>query len=331
MRAAALVLTNRRLMKVTLIRKIPVATDICVFELASADDTPLPPFAAGAHIDVHVGGFVRQYSLCNRPSEGGVYRIGVLREAASRGGSVAMHALAAGATLEISTPRNHFPLDEQATHTVLLAGGIGITPLMAMAEQLREAGRAFELHYCARDPQRAAFGERLAEAGFADNTRFYFDSEGSGARIDLARVLAQPNDGKHLYVCGPAGLIDAVLGAAASAGWPAKNVHREYFGGAAQQTDAGADESGAFQVTLASSQRVIDVPAGTTIVEALRAGGIEVPISCEQGVCGTCLTRVLSGEPDHRDLYLTDEERAANDQLLPCCSRSRTPMLVLDL
>jgi len=129
----------------------------------------------------------------------------------------------------------------------------------------------------------------------------------------------------------PRRLIDAVLGAAAGAGWPAQNVHREYFGAARQQTEADVDANGAFQVTLASCQRVIDVPAGTTIVEALRAGGIEVPVSCEQGVCGTCLTRVLSGEPDHRDLYLTDEERAANDQLLPCCSRSRTPMLVLDL
>ncbi|MCP3726107.1 PDR/VanB family oxidoreductase [Paraburkholderia sp. CNPSo 3272] len=316
-------------MKVTLLRKISVATDICVFELASADGSPLPAFAAGAHIDVHVDGFVRQYSLCNRPSDKGVYRIGVLRDPVSRGGSVAMHALDAGTSLEISSPKNHFPLDEQATHTILLAGGIGITPLIAMAEQLREQGRPFELHYCTRDPQRAAFRERLAEAGLAERTHFYFDSEGADARIDLARVLRAPQDGKHAYVCGPAGFIDAVLAAAAGAGWPAQNVHREYFGAA--QPGANADANGAFQVTLASCQRVIDVPAGMTIVEALRAGGVEVPVSCEQGVCGTCITRVLSGEPDHRDLYLTDEERAANDQLLPCCSRSRSPMLVLDL
>ncbi|WP_233886673.1 PDR/VanB family oxidoreductase [Paraburkholderia flagellata] len=318
-------------MKVTLLRKIPVATDICVFELASADGAPLPAFEAGAHIDVHVDGFVRQYSLCNRPSDARTYRIGVLRDAASRGGSVAMHALDTGTILEISTPKNHFPLDEQATHTILLAGGIGITPLMAMAEQLREQGRTFELHYCTRDPQRAAFRERLAEAGFAEHTRFYFDSEGTDARIDLARVLRAPHDDKHAYVCGPAGFIDAVLSAAASAGWPAQNAHREYFGAAQPPATTDADANGPFQVTLASCQRVIDVPAGTSIVQALRDGGVEVPVSCEQGVCGTCITRVLSGEPDHRDLYLTDEERAANDQLLPCCSRSRTPMLVLDL
>lgn len=318
-------------MKVTLLRKIPVATDICVFELASADGAPLPAFEAGAHIDVHVDGFVRQYSLCNRPSDAHTYRIGVLRDAASRGGSVAMHALDAGTSLEISTPKNHFPLDEQATHTILLAGGIGITPLMAMAEQLREQGRTFELHYCTRDPQRAAFRERLAVAGFAEHTRFYFDSEGTDARIDLARVLLAPRDGKHAYVCGPGGFIDTVLSAAASAGWPAQNVHREYFGAAQQPANPDAAVNGPFQVTLASCQRVIDVPAGMSIVQALRDGGVEVPVSCEQGVCGTCITRVLSGEPDHRDLYLTDEERAANDQLLPCCSRSRTPMLVLDL
>ncbi|MCP3707228.1 PDR/VanB family oxidoreductase [Paraburkholderia sp. CNPSo 3274] len=318
-------------MKVTLLRKIPVATDICVFELASVDGAPLPAFAAGAHIDVHVDGFVRQYSLCNRPSDNSAYRIGVLRDAASRGGSVAMHALDAGTSLEISNPKNHFPLDEHATHTILLAGGIGITPLIAMAEQLREEGRAFELHYCTRDPQRAAFRERLAEAGFAEHSHFYFDSEGTDSRIDLARIFRAPHDGKHAYVCGPAGFIDAVLSAAANAGWPAQNVHREYFGAAQQPASANADANCAFQITLASCQRVFDVPAGTTIVEALRAGGVEVPVSCEQGVCGTCVTRVLSGEPDHRDLYLTDEERAANDQLLPCCSRSRTPMLVLDL
>lgn len=315
-------------MKVILASKAPVATDICVFELASADASPLPAFTAGAHVDVHLDGFVRQYSLCNSPSDGGVYRLGVLRDPASRGGSTAMHALAPGACFEISTPKNHFPLDESAAHTILLAGGIGITPLIAMAERLREAGRSFELHYGAREPERMAFRDRLAEPGLAEHTRCYFDSNGPDARMDLARVLARPAAGTHVYVCGPVGFIDAALGTAASAGWPEQNVHREYFGQAPQL--AGLAD-GAFQVTLASCQRVIDVPAGTTIVEALRAGGVEVPVSCEQGVCGTCLTRVLAGEPDHRDLYLTDEERAANDQLLPCCSRARTPMLLLDL
>lgn len=318
-------------MKVTVTRKLPVATDICVFELAPADGEPLPAFTAGAHIDVHVDGLIRQYSLCNSPSERGVYRIGVLRDPLSRGGSVAMHALKDGATFEISAPKNHFPLDEHAAHTILLAGGIGITPLLCMAGQLHEADRSFELHYCAREPARAAFRERLAEPGLGPRTQFYFDSDAQDRRIDLSRVLAKPAANTHLYVCGPAGFIDAVLAAAAQAGWAAANLHREYFSAAPQPAGVGVGADGAFQVSLAHSGRVVDVPAGTTIVDALRGCGIEVPVSCEQGVCGTCLTRVLSGEPDHRDVYLTDDERAANDQMLPCCSRAKTPMLVLDL
>ncbi|KVN92292.1 Vanillate O-demethylase oxidoreductase [Burkholderia ubonensis] len=332
-------------MKVTLIRKLPVAADICAFELAPADGTPLPPFTAGAHIDVHVGGFVRQYSLCNSPSETGVYRLGVLREPASRGGSLAMHACEPGATLDIGAPRNHFPLDPHAAHSVLLAGGIGITPLLSMAAHLVETGGSFELHYCAREPARAAFLDRLDTPALKARTRLWFDNDPGGRRIDFAQVLATPDAGTHLYVCGPGGFIGAVLAAAAQAGWNPANVHREYFGAAGVgaagvgAAGVGAAETGAaaesadrsFQVSLAQSGRIVDVPAGTTIVEALRGCGIEVPVSCEQGVCGTCLTRVLSGTPDHRDVYLTDDERAANDQMLPCCSRALTPMLVLDL
>lgn len=319
-------------MKVTLTRKLVVATDICLFELAPAEGTTLRPFTAGAHVDVHIGGFVRQYSLCNSPTERDVYRIGVLREPASRGGSVAMHACVPGTTLEISEPRNHFPLEAQATHNILLAGGIGITPLMSMAAHLHETGGSFELHYCSREPQRAAFLDRLETPPFRHRAQCYFDNDPSGKRIDFAQVLAGPEPGKHLYVCGPAGFIEAVLAAAAQAGWASGNVHREYFAAGATSSSAdAAGNDGPFQVSLASSGRVVDVPAGTSIVEALRGCGVEVPVSCEQGVCGTCLTRVLSGKPDHRDVYLTAEERAANDQMLPCCSRALTPMLVLDL
>ncbi|RQS67679.1 oxidoreductase [Burkholderia sp. Bp8963] len=338
-------------MKLTLTRKLPAATDICMFELASADGAALPPFTAGAHIDVHVGGFVRQYSLCNSPSEAGVYRLGVLREPASRGGSLAMHACEPGATLDVSAPRNHFPLDPHAAHSVLLAGGIGITPLLSMAAYLIETGQSFELHYCAREPARAAFLDRLGTPGLKARTRLWFDDDPAGRRIDFAQVLANPEPRTHLYVCGPGGFISAALAAAAQAGWSAANVHREYFGaagvgaagvGAAGAAAAGvgtavagaaasADGDRAFQVSLAQSARIVDVPAGTTIVEALRGCGIDVPVSCEQGVCGTCVTRVLSGTPDHRDVYLTDDERAANDQILPCCSRAVTPVLVLDI
>jgi vanillate O-demethylase ferredoxin subunit len=316
-------------MKAIITRKLPLATDICLFELSSADGEPLPTFSAGAHIDVHGNGLIRQYSLCNRPGEKGVYQIGVLRDPASRGGSVAMHACADGEVLDISEPRNHFPLDPRAKHTILFAGGIGITPILCMATELLDAGRSFELHYCTREPVRAAFLERLAEPGLKEHARAFFDSDGPEQRVDLQTVLARPDEGTHVYVCGPAGFIEAVLGTASNSGWPAANLHREYFG--VEQAPVARDSDAAFQVTLSSSGKVVDVPAGTTVVEALRTHGIEIPVSCEQGVCGTCLTRVLAGEPDHRDVYLTDEERAANDQFLPCCSRSKTPELVIDL
>ena len=314
-------------MKALITRKLPVATDICMFELTAPGGEALPPFSAGAHIDVHVGGHVRQYSLCNSPSETGLYRIGVLRDPHSRGGSIAMHELPCGSTLEISTPKNHFPLTQDATHTIFLAGGIGITPILCMAEHLLHTGQSFELHYCTREPERTAFRERFAAADLTARARLYFDTAAPGERIDLPGVLGRPAAGTHVYVCGPAGFIEAVLATASKAGWSTANVHREYFGAAPQA--AGPDD--AFQVRLASSGNVVDVPPGVTVVEALRGCGIEVPVSCEQGVCGTCLTRVLSGEPDHRDQYLTDEERVANDQFLPCCSRARTPELVLDL
>jgi len=316
-------------MKVRLANKRDVATDICEFELVSVDGSALPVFTAGAHIDVHVAdGLIRQYSLCNAPGETHRYCVGVLRDPQSRGGSVGMHALTVGTEIEISAPRNHFPLADAAKHSILLAGGIGVTPILCMAEALAASGASFEVHYCTREPARTAFRDRFASVGIADKTQFYFDSE--GARADLDAILAQPSGGKHLYVCGPAGFIDAVLTRAEAAQWPEGNVHREYFAApVSANTDGEGDKP--FQVKLHSSGRVIDVKVGETIVAALAAQGVEVQMSCEQGVCGTCLTRVVDGTPDHRDVYLTDDERAANDQILPCCSRSKSPVLVLDL
>jgi len=315
-------------MQVRIIRKVDVAADICAFELARPDSSALPAFAAGAHIDVHVGeGLVRQYSLCNLPGDTHRYVIGVLREARSRGGSMAMHALAEGSLLEISEPKNHFPLAEGATHSLLLAGGIGVTPILSMAEHLAASGASFEMHYCTRDTSRAAFRDRLADARFAGRVHLYFDSAPAEERVNLRALLAAPEPGKHLYVCGPAGFIGAVLDTAVAAGWDERNLHREYFA-AASQPEAVSDD---FQVKLAGSGQVIDVKSGQTVIAALTAAGVDVPTSCEQGVCGTCLTRVLAGEPDHRDVYLTDDERATNDCFLPCCSRSKSPMLVLDL
>ncbi|RQV01242.1 oxidoreductase [Burkholderia cenocepacia] len=310
-------------------RKWQEARDICGFEFVSDDGSPLPHFDAGAHIDVHLpGGLVRQYSLCNHPEQRDRYQIAVLREADGRGGSRAIHAeVRQGDTVRIGLPRNQFPLAPDAPHHLLLAGGIGVTPILSMAERLFSAGMPFDMHYCARSTDRMAFVERINAAGFHDRVRFHIDDGDPAQRFDLAAVLAGVPDGTHLYVCGPRGFMDAVLNAAREREWSEARLHYEFFGGAV--VSSGADR--AFQVQIASSGKVIDVPAECTVIAALAANGVDVLTSCEQGVCGTCLTRVLEGEPDHRDAYLTDDEKAAGDQFMPCCSRSRTDLLVLDL
>lgn len=316
-------------MQVILRDKAEAAQDIAMFELAAPDGGALPPFTAGAHIDVQVAGFVRQYSLCNSPAETHRYRIGVLRDAHSRGGSVAMHALAVGATLEISAPKNHFALVPGARHSILLAGGIGVTPLLAMAEQLAADRASFALHYATRSPERMAFRDRLAAAHLAPHTRCYFDNAPAAGQLDLAAVLSQPDEGTHLYVCGPGGFIEAALDQARALGWPEANLHREYFGAAPSQPAAGEEGEGAFRIRLAQRGKTVEVGAGETAIAALRRCGIDWQTSCEQGVCGTCLTRVLEGEPVHHDQYLTDEERASGC-FLPCVSRARG-LLVLDM
>ncbi len=302
------------------------AEGIDSFELGREDGHPLPSFSAGSHIDVHLpGGLVRQYSLCNDSSEQHRYRIAVLRDAASRGGSVAMHErVQVGDTLTISEPRNHFPL-EHAPHTLLLAGGIGITPLLCMSQRLATAGSSFELHYATRSLARTAFRDEVA--AFGGRALLHLDDGDSAQKLDLPAVLAAQPAGTRLYVCGPTGFIDFVVQTAKARGWPADHIHLEYFGAAPQ--DTSGDQ--AFEVRLASTGKSYTIPADKSVVQALYEQGVDIMISCEQGVCGTCLTRVLEGECDHRDLYLTDEEKAANDQFLPCCSRARSKTLVLDL
>ncbi|KVK89342.1 Vanillate O-demethylase oxidoreductase [Burkholderia cepacia] len=310
-------------------RKWQEARDICGFEFVSDDGSPLPSFEAGAHIDVHLpGGLVRQYSLCNHPEHADRYQIAVLRDADGRGGSRAIHdEVRQGDTVRISVPRNQFPLAPDAPHHLLLAGGIGVTPILSMAERLFSSGMPFDMHYCARSTERMAFVERISAAGFHDRARLHVDDGEPAQRFDLATVLAAAPEGTHLYVCGPRGFMDAVLNAARERNWAEARLHYEFFGGAV--ASSGADR--AFRVRIASSGMVIDVPAECTVIAALAANGVDVLTSCEQGVCGTCATRVLEGEPDHRDSYLTEAEQAAGDQFMPCCSRSRSDLLVLDL
>lgn len=316
-------------LSVRVTRKWTEAQDICALELMAQPGQSLPAFSAGSHIDVQLpGGFTRSYSLCNDPLEEHRYVIGVLRDPASRGGSVAVHDLIkTGQTLQISAPKNHFALQHDATRHLLLAGGIGITPLLCMAERLAKIGADFELHYCTRNRHKTAFLDHINESAFASCAHMHFDDGASDQKLNLAGLLAAPTPGQHLYVCGPKGFMDAVLGSARANGWPEAQLHYEFF---AAEVVHSADEA-SFEVQLASTGAVIPVAGGQTVLQALSAAGVDVPFACEQGVCGTCLTRVLQGVPDHKDSYLTPEEQAANDQFLPCCSRAKTARLVLDL
>lgn len=316
-------------LNVRVVRKTPEAEGICSFELVAVGGRPLPAFSAGSHVDVQVpGGLTRQYSLCNDPAESHHYLIAVLDDPASRGGSRAMHAqVHEGDALVVSTPRNHFALAHEAREHLLLAGGIGVTPILCMAERLAQIGADFRMHYCTRSAARTAFRSRIAASRFADRVHFHFDDGASAQKLDIPALLSAPGPGVHLYVCGPKGFMDAALGSARAQGWPELQLHYEFF--TAAVASSGGDKR--FEVQLASSGRVVVVPEDKTVTQALAEAGIEVPTSCEQGICGTCLTRVLEGEPDHKDLYLTPEEQAANDRFTPCCSRARTARLVLDL
>lgn len=297
--------------------------------LEGTNGASLPRFAAGSHVDVHLeGGAVRQYSLCNDPNETGRYRIAVQREAQGRGGSRQIFAqVRVGQLLEVSKPRNHFVLSQVADRHLLIAGGIGITPLLAMAYQLGCAKAAFELHYCTRTPERTPFLAELKQ--FGDAVHIHHDHGEPANGLNFASLLKQQRPGTHLYFCGPPGFMAAV--AAAAAHWPKPSIHFEHFSAAAvapAHATAGNDcES--FQIQIASTGRLLDVPANKSITQVLAEQGIPIETSCEAGLCGTCRTRYISGTPDHRDLVLQDDEK--REYLLPCCSRSKSAILVLDL
>jgi ferredoxin-NADP reductase len=304
-----------------------VAHGIRALELRSLDGGDLPGFSAGAHVDLHLAnGLVRSYSLVNSQDERHRYVIAVSRDANTRGGSAYVHdELRRGDVLTIGAPRNNFPLDEAAGHSVLLAGGIGVTPLWCMIQRLAALGRSWELHYGARHRRGAAFVEALVARAEATGNpvHLYFEEEG-GARPDVAQVVAGAGADAHLYCCGPLPMLAAFE--AASASRPADRIHVEYF-----SAREAADRSGAFTVVLARSAVSLTVPPGKTILDALLEAGIEVAYSCGEGVCGTCETPVLEGLPEHRDLYLSRSERATNRVMMICCSGSRGERLVLDL
>lgn len=305
---------------------------IAVFDLARADGGELWEYEAGAHIDIHIGepGLIRQYSLCGPPGSRKQYRLAVLNEPSSRGGSHAMHALAEGDTLRIAPPRNRFGLAPARRH-LLLAGGIGITPLLSMAQTLDATGADYHLHYCARSRTDAAF---VPELEHHPRVTLHFDDQAPDQLLDLARDVGEPVPDTAVYVCGPGGFMDYALGRAAQLGWPAAALHTERFSATAPATAAteapGGGDEGGFTVRLASTGAEYPVPEDQNILDVLLANGVDAPYSCGQGICGECVVRVRSGEPDHRDDVLTDGERAEG-LFAPCSSRSKSPILELEL
>lgn len=312
-------------------RKTAETAEICSFELVSTDGMPLPAFEAGAHIDVEVPGettLIRQYSLCNDPGERHRYVIGVLREPQGRGGSLGLHQrVQEGDVLRIGKPRQNFPLREGEGLCRLVGGGIGLTPILAMAWTLHRKARPFHLHICVRTPDHVPFRDVLAEAPFADRIVWHFSDTPQPTLIDFDVLMGCATTDESIYLCGPTRLLAAADQAAQRHGWDDHRLNIEHFGG----TVSAEPGDRSFEVVLNRSQQVIPVNGHQTVAQALLEHGVALPLSCEQGICGTCLTKVLDGIPDHRDSYLLPNERERNDQFLPCCSRAHSPRLVLDI
>ncbi|GAA4133985.1 PDR/VanB family oxidoreductase [Aminobacter aganoensis] len=305
------------------------AEDIKSFVLTSVSGAELPRYTPGAHVDVHMGGgLVRQYSLCGSPQDRSRYMIGVKREPQSRGGSERMHGqLRVGDRIEISVPKNNFALDETADNTILLAGGIGITPIIAMADRLLLLGKSFELHYFGRTPQHTAFYKRLAQPEFAGKVHVHYGLDADAVRTKLEILLSSHGHGSHLYLCGPKPFMDMITTVAAQS-WPPEAIHLEYF---AADLAALAGPTNSFEVRLARSGESYIVPEDRSILQVLQEAGVDVSYSCEEGVCGTCMTGLLEGTPDHRDLFLSRADRAANTKMCLCVSRAKSSVLVLDI
>lgn len=304
------------------------ARGILSLELRTTDGSLLPPFSAGAHVDLMLApGLTRSYSLSNDPQERHRYVVTVCLAPESRGGSRHVHEqLKVGGRITISPPRNNFQLDETAAHTVLIAGGIGIKPLMAMIARLESLGQRWSLYYACKDRGSAAFVEALAQLEQAAPGRVHvrFSAGQQGARFDLKGIVAAEPASAHFYCCGPESMVASFE--AATAELPKPQVHVERFA-----ASAGPAREGGFSVVLQRSKQTLPVARGHTILDTLLAAKVEVPYACREGVCGSCKLKVLEGIPDHRDAVLTPEERDRHDQLMTCCSGSLSPVLVIDL
>lgn len=300
---------------------------IRLYEFIPAEEGAiLPSFEAGSHVTLCLpSGLKRQYSLCNDPAERNRYVVAIQREDMGRGGSVEAHGkIGAGTSLVIEGPRNLFPLDPDAERSLFIAGGIGITPILSMIRQLQREGRDFHLLYLARSAEEAAFLDVLSSPEFSGRVTVHYDGGDPARLFDLRSWLRNPSEGSHLYCCGPEPLMKAV-GAAASH-WPEGSVHFEHF---TNEAAGPAEGDQPFTVTLARSGVSFEVPAGRSILSVLLENGFDVDFSCEEGTCGTCITRLVEGEADHRDTVLTEGER--DGSIVICCSRARTPSITIDL
>lgn len=299
-----------------------VANGVVRITLGQPDGLALPEWEPGAHIDVHLGSLVRQYSLCSSPRKRDRYQIAVLREPSSRGGSSYVHdRLAIGDRIRISPPRNHF-VQVDAAEYVFIAGGIGITPLIPMIEAAERKGTEWRLVYGGRTASSMAFVDDLLQYG----ARVDLVPEDDHGRIDLHTVLSEPVPGSAVYCCGPEGLLRSVE--ALCALWPRGSLRTERFSPAADVGDVHSDT--AFEVEFAKSGVTLTVPPERSILEVAEQAGVPVVYSCEEGTCGSCETPILAGLPDHRDSVLTDEQRRACSSMMICVSRARSAQLVLD-
>jgi ferredoxin-NADP reductase len=294
---------------------------INIYTLQRLGSGLLPAWQPGAHIDIHLpGGMVRQYSLVEYDLEPGQYQIAVKREVKGRGGSREAHRLQAGQIVEISPPRNNFALTLGLAPSILFAGGIGITPILSMAHRLRREGRPWTLHYCCRSRDDMPF--RAVLEAFSE-VHLHYDDENPGRFLDLSKIVAAAPRTAELYCCGPGAMMKAFE--AATVNWPPDQVHVEYFANTLPPRNGNG-----FVVKLARSGHEFLIPEGKTILAVLLENGIPAPHSCEEGICGACEMRVISGEPEHHDMVLTDAEKSGNKSLMICCAGSKSDRLVLD-
>ncbi|MGB6350798.1 MAG: PDR/VanB family oxidoreductase [Pseudolabrys sp.] len=305
-------------------RNDKIADGIHLLEFRDPDGRSLPEFSAGAHIGIRVpNGLLRKYSLCNDPAERDRYQVAVKRESNGRGGSCSLiDDTKAGDELDVIAPVNDFGLPPRAQDFLFIAGGIGVTPFMAMIREVMVQGKRFRLFYCSRSPETTAFRDELGAPEFKDCVIIHYDQGDVSRSLDLRPILAERKNREHLYCCGPRPLMEAVR--AMTDHWSPTAVHFEAFSEA--ETHKADDKP--FKVKLARSGVVLEVPTDKTILEVLRDHGLDVPSSCETGTCGTCRTKMLAGEADHRDLVLAEHER--KDTIMICVSRARTDEITID-